>query len=271
MEVYKDIILIFLIITVLFYSYRVISNRIIMNSSKRYSHIVDINDTYTFHKIKDSYTHTERLKTKQQFDRYNYHRKLKDHMASEQSELNVLAEHILENKIWWLKYQEQLNNVPPLMNKESYKGINLPFILYHHKEKKMCQALILKEPKTNPKIIHKIRYTSPKGQNDYQDKKQWQYNEVHTIIESIRADEKRKQSKEYQRSLVTPGVRYDVLQRDQFKCVLCNASAEQGVALEVDHIKPVAKGGLSTMENLRTLCKPCNRGKSDKYDPQGVN
>ena len=36
------------------------------------------------------------------------------------------------------------------------------------------------------------------------------------------------------------------------------------VILEVDHIKPVAKGGDNSMLNLITSCKDCNRGKRDK-------
>ncbi|MBQ3957213.1 MAG: HNH endonuclease, partial [Clostridia bacterium] len=34
---------------------------------------------------------------------------------------------------------------------------------------------------------------------------------------------------------------------------------------------PVSKGGKSTMDNLRTLCEECNRGKRDKYDKNGLN
>jgi 5-methylcytosine-specific restriction endonuclease McrA len=37
--------------------------------------------------------------------------------------------------------------------------------------------------------------------------------------------------------------------------------------LEVDHIKPVSKGGLSIETNLQTLCWRCNRTKSNKETP----
>lgn len=271
MEVYKDIILMFLILICLYFGYKIGTKRIIMSTSKRYHAIDEINQSYEFHIIDDTYTYKDRLKSKNQFDRYNYHRKLKNYIADNKPEIEALANKILENKVLWIKYQEQIDNIPPYMDKETIKGNVLPFFLYRYHEKKLCTKHTLIEPKTNPKIIHKIRYTSPKGRNDYQDKKIWDYNDIHTIMESIRLEDKRKQSKEYQRSLVTPGVRYDVLQRDNFTCVLCNTSSKQGVQLEVDHIKPVSKGGLSTMDNLRTLCRPCNRGKSDKYDPNGVN
>ena len=62
------------------------------------------------------------------------------------------------------------------------------------------------------------------------------------------------------------GLRYSVLKRDRFRCVLCGASpaTQVGCVLHVDHIIPFCRGGLTTMDNLRTTCEPCNLGKSDK-------
>jgi 5-methylcytosine-specific restriction endonuclease McrA len=54
-----------------------------------------------------------------------------------------------------------------------------------------------------------------------------------------------------------------VLQRDKYRCVLCGAS---GVSLEVDHKIPVARGGSDDLDNLQTLCFPCNRGKRDSLE-----
>ena len=58
-------------------------------------------------------------------------------------------------------------------------------------------------------------------------------------------------------------LRFKVLKRDNFKCVICGTSpaVDESVALHIDHIKPVACGGESTLENLQTLCSRCNLGK----------
>lgn len=58
-------------------------------------------------------------------------------------------------------------------------------------------------------------------------------------------------------------LRYAVLQRDRYACRACGDSPAKGkgCTLEVDHIVPYARGGLTVMENLRTLCRRCNRGK----------
>jgi len=56
-------------------------------------------------------------------------------------------------------------------------------------------------------------------------------------------------------------LRQAVLQRDNYRCVLCGKSASDGVLLEVDHIKEYEDGGQTTLENGQTLCPDCNKGK----------
>ncbi|MBW8783948.1 MAG: HNH endonuclease, partial [Novosphingobium sp.] len=78
-----------------------------------------------------------------------------------------------------------------------------------------------------------------------------------------------RQIEEWQISLrpsrtVTPKLRYEILHRYGFRCVLCGDDAESGARLEVDHIIPVSKGGSDERSNLRTLCWACNSGKGDK-------
>ena len=62
------------------------------------------------------------------------------------------------------------------------------------------------------------------------------------------------------RSPVSVRRRYLVLKRDLYTCRMCHGA---GVALEVDHIIPVSRGGSGKIENLQTLCRDCNRGKRD--------
>ncbi|MBQ8289234.1 MAG: HNH endonuclease [Clostridia bacterium] len=75
----------------------------------------------------------------------------------------------------------------------------------------------------------------------------------------------------YERKRMSPKLRYEILKRDNFTCVLCGASREDGAVLEVDHIYPISKGGKTERSNLRTLCRDCNRGKGTQYDPYGKN
>lgn len=81
---------------------------------------------------------------------------------------------------------------------------------------------------------------------------------------------KYKKSAKAQRSLMTKKLREFIKERDEYTCQTCGVStAEQNLLLlEVDHILPVSKGGLSTEDNLQTLCWKCNRSKSNKIIEQ---
>ena len=60
-------------------------------------------------------------------------------------------------------------------------------------------------------------------------------------------------------------LRFLVMKRDNFKCCICGRSPSTtlGLELQIDHIIPWASGGETVIENLQTLCKDCNLGKSD--------
>lgn len=71
-------------------------------------------------------------------------------------------------------------------------------------------------------------------------------------------------SKKKGRPELALGLRFDVFQRDRFRCQYCGLSARDGALLHVDHVIPESKGGPTVMENLVTACVDCNLGKSDK-------
>lgn len=61
-------------------------------------------------------------------------------------------------------------------------------------------------------------------------------------------------------------LKWKVHQRDNFRCVACGKNPPQdGVKLHADHIRPWADGGKTVLENLQTLCEPCNLGKGRSY------
>jgi hypothetical protein len=59
--------------------------------------------------------------------------------------------------------------------------------------------------------------------------------------------------------------RFLVMRSDSFKCRICGASPslKPGTVLVVDHMKSWESGGETVIENLQTLCEPCNGGKSN--------
>ena len=67
-----------------------------------------------------------------------------------------------------------------------------------------------------------------------------------------------------ERAKVSNKMRFAIYDRDGHKCKYCGVK-DKGNNLEIDHIKPIAKGGKSTFDNLQTLCKRCNQEKGDNY------
>jgi 5-methylcytosine-specific restriction endonuclease McrA len=62
------------------------------------------------------------------------------------------------------------------------------------------------------------------------------------------------------RKELSEDVRREVYSRDGYRCVICGSSDQ----LSIDHIVPVSLGGTHDLENLQTLCIPCNSRKGDR-------
>jgi hypothetical protein len=62
---------------------------------------------------------------------------------------------------------------------------------------------------------------------------------------------------------VPPQLRDQVFRRDKFTCQICGKTSS-AAKLHADHRNPVALGGLTTLNNLQTLCGPCNLKKGKR-------
>lgn len=61
----------------------------------------------------------------------------------------------------------------------------------------------------------------------------------------------------YRKKKIGNGLRTKVYERDNYTCQECGARKN----LTVDHVVPESKGGETTADNLRTLCRSCNSRK----------
>ncbi len=89
---------------------------------------------------------------------------------------------------------------------------------------------------------------------------------IDALIETLSQKIRWRKSAAGQRALMTSRLRNSIKVRDHYTCRYCSVSlaAEPHLLLEVDHIVPISKGGMSTPDNLQTLCWRCNRTKSNK-------
>jgi len=61
-----------------------------------------------------------------------------------------------------------------------------------------------------------------------------------------------------------------VMERDNYTCVYCGIvssfarESSRKAELSIDYIKPIARGGASSVENLACCCRKCNTEKNDR-------
>jgi 5-methylcytosine-specific restriction endonuclease McrA len=57
-----------------------------------------------------------------------------------------------------------------------------------------------------------------------------------------------------------------LLLSQEFKCAICGCDIHRK-PFQVDHIRPLSKGGTNYAGNLQITCPPCNRRKAAKWEP----
>lgn len=67
-----------------------------------------------------------------------------------------------------------------------------------------------------------------------------------------------------ERAKVSNELRQEIFERDGYTCVNCGSTEKE--LLEIDHIKPISKGGKTEPSNLQTLCHDCNIRKGNNID-----
>lgn len=66
----------------------------------------------------------------------------------------------------------------------------------------------------------------------------------------------------YRKVPIPPELREAVFERDGHRCLACGVADR----LTADHVIPEVLGGLTALDNLQTLCKPCNSRKGTRND-----
>ena len=249
---------------------REILERIVRENSRSYQAILDINRKYSFYSIPSIHVITRTCTNKTMYDApvYNYVLRC---VGENFSEYQKNVQYAKENEENDRLYGEDLLSVPNYLSEFELRELGVPKNLGKDIEKRICDDAML-YPVTRFLVRCEVRYTSPGGRNSYYKDECYNVEEIQQIIEAVKEEKHRKDSAEYQRSKMSQSLRYEVMRRDGFRCILCGRSAkEDHVQLHVDHIQPVSKGGKTELSNLRTLCQDCNLGKSDRFDPDGIN
>lgn len=140
------------------------------------------------------------------------------------------------------------------------------FILTHYRSEFMSHIGVTLSPILVPYPEYRFQYVSAGGNSSQQTVITLTTATIDELVETLSEKVRFSKSAAGQRALMTARLREYIKHRDGYTCKACSVSvaAEPNLLLEVDHIVPVSKGGLSVLENLQTLCWRCNRRKANK-------
>lgn len=140
------------------------------------------------------------------------------------------------------------------------------FIMKHYANEFWNEVGVHLSPIQVPYPRYKFQYTSAGGNTGQETSIQLNSPTLDALAETLVEKIRWAKSAAGQRALMTARLRSAIKMRDNYACRQCGVSvaAEPHLLLEVDHILPVSRGGLSVPENLQTLCWRCNRSKGAK-------
>ena len=176
---------------------------------------------------------------------------------------------VCENRQKYRQYQFEIEKILKMDYSIDYEKIGIPKSFFDR-----CEANLLSDrilcPVLDCTFYISMMYSSPRRRVNLQKEAFFNFDDLFACFESVSGDWLDKNIylnlAAVERGEVSDSLRYDILHRDGFKCVICGTSAKQGARLHVDHIIPISKGGRSIPSNLRTLCERCNLGKSNKIE-----
>ena len=140
------------------------------------------------------------------------------------------------------------------------------FILKHYLKKFQEQIGLSIPALSVPYPKYSFQYVSAGGNSSQVTDIRLDSETIDSVVETLAERIRFAKSAAGQRALMTAALREKIKIRDGYACKLCSVSVAQepNLLLEIDHIKPVSKGGLSVEANLQALCWKCNRTKSNK-------
>jgi hypothetical protein len=150
------------------------------------------------------------------------------------------------------------------------KSINneIPFLIKWFSKGKLIKKLGFEDINFDDLYFPKFsfRYISPGGNSSMSCDTVFDIDMLNRFINYLSQLIKFKKSIRGQRALMTSTLRTQIKNRDNYTCQNCNLSTreEPNLLLEIDHIIPVSKGGITSEDNLQTLCWKCNRSKGSK-------
>ncbi len=249
-----------------------IANKLVSEKSKLVYELKKLNAKTGFYVMEDRFYLYKRYDNKSNFLKTEPQYLMMHKIREEIDFYSLKCKQIRENRRLFSEYKRQVAKILSTFSND-IEEVKIPLFIFKYFENKQFKRLIL-SPVLDYFFEVDMQYISPKGRVNISKSGKYNLEDISVCLESVSRSCLEKDVYEklatVERGIVSDSMRYDIMKRDGFKCVICGASATQGARLHIDHIVPIAKGGKSTYENLRTLCERCNIGKSDKIEDVNV-
>lgn len=198
---------------------------IVHNTSDRYKYLLKIEDLYKFNFIEDGTIYVD-TGTLTKFKTFNIDKFIEDYVRKNKGHIIKESNKVLENRLNLRKYNVDIANAPQLKSPQFCEENNFEYNRYNNIETQESNLITYRNVETHKYIEFIVRYVSPAGRNHYEKSVNKNILTLMSILNTIEANDSYKQSEEYkkkhERQLLTPGLRYDIMKRDGFRCVICN-------------------------------------------------
>ena len=157
-------------------------NKRVLNSSPYIQKIKQLNIKYHFKKLnKISDTKKYFLKSKKEFDRFNYYSHASDFVNSSKTYFEQIIESIDYNISLYKEYNSEFLNIPVTNDLNVIKKNKMSLKSYNKREVKLGKDLF-KKPQTNYCLYISWEYTSPAGRNHYFDRKEFSHSTIKKML-----------------------------------------------------------------------------------------
>lgn len=241
----------------------------LLNNSFALNELSKLNESFKFANIPNDYCESHVYDNLIYFNSISCEDYLIYQLQFKEYKIEKMIEGAKNNNTLYEKYTNELTKISNFGNYKNAEKLNMKYLLKLEKE-------LFSEKVLNPTrnfCVKVVLYCSKINGDIYAEKQN-----VFTP-EDINALIKRLNNKTHafyndkgiwdalcrvERGRVSNKMRFAIYERDGYKCCYCGRSPKYN-DLEIDHIKPIAKGGKSTYDNLQTLCRTCNKNKGDSY------
>lgn len=145
---------------------------------------------------------------------------------------------------------------------------SIPFLIQKFSKEKLARKLGFEKVDISDSYIptFTFQYVSAGGNSSSKFVIKLDIENLNQLIKYLNDEIKWTKSIAGQRALMTSQLRENIKKRDNYKCCSCSLGIEDepNLLLEIDHKIPLSKGGLTSYDNLQTLCWKCNRTKGAK-------